>query len=248
MYVCGDEVLAAIGDLLLKLRMYVNYHTLAERFAGSIEGLLANIYYSGFISKLTVEHVAGVMDLSLRIGWRNLFYLSDQTVLPLVECLTSKRHPNVRSLFVPPAGLTPAESTGFDRKVASMISQLSFLTFPGGESGRKIVEQLESRLATGNRAASDHFSYQRDSNMVMHQATENLVHFFLALSGETRAEVLSHMARLAYLEARNEQSDIIQQTLILYELISWHCHSNMERISAVPPLPIDSGKLWLINE
>ncbi len=207
------------------------------------------MYYSGFVSKLTVEHLVDVLDISLQIGWRNVFYACDQLVLPLKDYLSCQGRFSVRSLF---SGSVAAAGDTSEQRIAGMVSQLSFLTFPGGDSGRKMVEELEARLKLRGRTvdfSALYFGYQKDDSVVMHKATENVLHFFLALRAELQLDVLPYIARVAFLEARNELSAILQQTLILYELVTWHCHSNMERMSSTTePVPLASGKLWIVNE
>ncbi len=248
LYISKEEIVSMVGSVLAILKMYVDENLLVERFVCSIQELIADIYYSGFLARMTTENIVSIINLCMQIGWRNAFQTYEHLVLPLPDYLKGKSLFGVRSLF----GQTEdgPEFAQVERKLGITVSQL---TFPGGESGRKMAEDVEAKQRIRGRntdPAATHFGYQNDTYMVMHEATVNIIRFFLTLSKANQAEILPYIARIAALETKNEQSLILQQTLVLHELASWYCHSNLERMNDKEKSKEYSGKgkYWLLND
>ena len=249
MYVCKEEILSLVTELPRTLRLYVVEQMLIEKFAGEIQQLVANVYYSGFLMRMNIELITVFLDLCFNIGWGNLYRGADSPLPTLLDCAKSKSFFGARSLFNQSDGSPEFAQT--ERKVGIAVSQL---TFPGGDSGRRLLEELESKLrpkgkGKGSPPAGAYMEYQNDSYAVMHLTTENILHLLLALGSSTQTEVLAYISRLTALETRNEQSLILQQSLILSELAAWYCHAAMERLSREPVRGLEGkGKLWLLNE
>ena len=245
-YICKDEILNMINELLEVLKSYVDEHVLAEKFARFILETVANLYYSKIITKLSPEQIVNILDICIQVGWRNAFYTIDQTVFPLFEYL---KNPSVFSMrtLISPLETSTLEPTPAEKKVIAQISQL---TYPAGETGRKFQEEADAKLKVKTRpidVSAIHFGYQQDNNIIMHLAMENIIHFYLALEKPLQAAILPFFSRLSALEIADEQSPILNQTLILYELISWYSQTNLERMNK-DSLSMETGKLWLLNE
>ncbi len=249
MYVCKEEILSPVTELSRMLHLYMTEPVLLAKFAGDIQELVANVYYSGFVMRMNTELISSYLDLCFQIGWYNAYRGVDPPLPTLLDCAKSKSFFGVRSLFTQPEG-TP-EFAQIERKVGIAVSQL---TFPGGDSGRKLVAELENKprpkgKAKGTQPGGTYLEYQNDNYAVMHLVTENILHLLLALGRMTQSEVLAYIARLTAQEAQNEQSLILQQSLILAELAAWYCNADVERRSKEPAKGlVGKGKLWLLNE
>ena len=235
--VCQENIWNVTNDLFEIIRIFTNDQVLTEKFASSIQKVIANVYYSGIISKLSPEQIINIIDICIQIGWRNIFYTCDQQVTSLMDYMFNKASYSFKTLFI---------NTDANR-VAAQVSQL---TFPAGETGNKFQEEMDLKLKIKGKVVDTmitHFGYQRDSNIVMHLTTENIINYFVFLPKDLHADVLSYITKIAALETRNEQSPIIQHTLILTELANWFANTNLERISKEDE-ELKNGKLWLINE
>ena len=113
-----------------------------------------------------------------------------------------------------------------------------------------MLEDMENRLRIKGRATEGiHFGYQNDAFAIMHTTVENIMHLYMTLNKGTQIEILPYIARIMGTEVRNEQSLIMQQSLILSELTAWHCYASVERIGKGKAQPaMGKGKLWLLNE
>ena len=240
-YVCPDEFINMVNDLIDVLRTYTAEHVLVEKFALSIQEVIASIYYSGIITNLSSDQNIKLLDICMQIGWRNIFYTSDQQVPPLSEYLINKSAFSLRDFLI-----QSEEKSNDNSEISNKVSQL---TFPAGETGEKLIEIIDTRLKLKVKNAdpsNPYFAYQHEGNIVMHQSTENAAHYFTSLKKKSQSEVLPFFARLAAFETKNEQSSILQQTLILSDLINWYSNTNLERIND-KIFPLSTGKLWLLN-
>ena len=208
-FVCTGEVVNLINDLLDVMRSFTSEHVLAEKFAKSILEVFASIYYSGIVNKLTPEQIIKILDACLQIGWRNVYYTSEQQIPFLIEYMLNK---NV--IWTGELNRQSEENLDAGSKIASQ------LTFPVGGSGRKIIDDMDSKLKTKGKIAdplNTYFSYQQEGHIVMHLSTENIVHFFIYLNKTAQTQVLPYFSKIASLETKNEQSSILQQTFILFD-------------------------------
>ncbi len=239
-YVCKDEILSYMDDLLDILKLFTADHVLTEHFARSILELVGNVYYSNFVRRMTTQHVVGFIDILLLIGWRNLYHVGDFNISSLEDWLGKK------PFFQSRGGLA-------ELSLSESGSQNWLQTHPGAEAGRRFQAEVDSRLGSGvgsgkkGTEAPAYFGFQKDENVIMHLTTENIVHFLLSLNKATQTEALAYLAKVMAIELRNEQSCIPQQSLVLLELAYWHCSSNLDRVSKDCKLE-QRGKLWLLNE
>lgn len=250
LYIYKEELLFAINELVSSIKIFLSDSLLAERFAVDLQEIFANIYYSGFIHKLTADCVLAIIELALQIGWRDIYFLSDFTIPTLYDYLCHKHLYNLHSLFG--RNNDTAEPTPGEKNAANFFGML---TYPLGDSGHKIVEDLENKHKNKNKPKDvnwTHFGYQKDSNLAMHLATENIIHFYSNLTAELQKEILPYISRILSLEIKNEQSPIIQQTIILSELLSWINTTNFERVisdSTENNGPIlEKSKIYILND
>lgn len=241
-YVCTKEICHLMDGLLEVIRNYISEHILVEKFAHSIEEVIASIYYSGIASSLPSEQIIKILDTLMQIGWRNAYYTSEQQVPPLIIYLKNKSAFSLRDSINNRIEAS-LDELQYAKQVEDKISQL---TFPAGKTGKKLIDDMDFQLKGRVKNANVYFSYQHESNIVMHETTENIAHFFIYLDKALQIEILPYFARISAFETRNEQSPILQQTLILYDLINWFANTNIERMSN-EILQYNLGKLWLIN-
>ncbi len=240
-YVSQDEILSLVGTLLNVLKQYTSDHILTEKFGGGVMELLTNLSGSNLLKRLTADNMITIIEICLEIGWRNIFYTHDQLVLSLGEYIRNKSAFTFSALFVRP---TEPQS-----EVRTEL--LSQLTFPSGESGRKVLDDLERKTKLKNRLvdrAALYFAYQQDVATVMQQGMANIVQMYGLLPKLTQRDVLRYVATIAAVEARSELSAVLQESIVLEELLSWACFTSVERSPLPEAQAVRGGKLWLLNE
>ena len=243
-YVSDSDLLPIIDKLIVTTKLYTTANVLAEKFVNVIQEVIVHLYYSGLMSKLSKKNLLGLMDICLQLGWRNIFCTEKQAVHSLQEHLEGK------SLFSTKSGATQGSEASFsqtDRRTAIVVSQL---TFPTGETGQKLLEEINTRLRIKVKEPSTTYcSYQNDSSHIMHTIMTNIIRLFLLIDTTTQPEVLDYLSRIMRQEIRNEQSMVLQQSILLMELLGWYSFSNIDRANFTPSIPVDTkGKLWIVDD
>jgi hypothetical protein len=126
------------------------------------------------------------------------------------------------------------------------------LTYPSGESGRVISEEIENKLKLLKprlkELQRDYFVYQRDTSIVMHYVIDNIINFFTWLNKPTQELIIPYIGLILHLEIKNEESKIINQSIILNEVITWINSTNIERNIYNEQELLDEGKVWILND
>eukprot|EP00826_Nyctotherus_ovalis_P022095 TRINITY_DN17236_c0_g1_i9.p1 TRINITY_DN17236_c0_g1~~TRINITY_DN17236_c0_g1_i9.p1 ORF type:complete len:795 (+),score=216.77 TRINITY_DN17236_c0_g1_i9:104-2488(+) len=242
-YVANDDLLGTIEKIIVTMRLYTSADILAEKFVPAIQEVIAHLYYSGTMRKLARKGLLGLLDLCLQLGWRNIFCAEKQSVHSLQEHLEGKSLFAAKGSQEGEAGLSQSE-----RRTAIAVSQL---TFPNGETGQRLLEEIDTRLRIRvKEISSSYFSYQNDSSHTMHTITANIVRLFLSMNSATQSEVLDYLSRIMRQEIENEQSMVLQQSILLMELLGWYSFSNTERTSSANSfVPAECrGKLWILGD
>ena len=243
-YLYKEKLIFSTKELLKVLRKYLEVNILVEIFALSIQELVSNIYYSEMISGFTVELIFEVIELLLQVGWRNLFYLSDYNIPSLNDFIKKEDNFTCYSRHI--AVLMEFFKTS---RVRNLMCKL---TYPSGESERLINEEIDNKLKLtkprNKELQWDYFTYQRDTSIVMHYVTNNMINFFTCLNKSIQELIMPYIILVLHLEIKNETSKIINQSLILNELISWVNSTNIERNIYKEQELLDGDKVWILDD
>eukprot|EP00826_Nyctotherus_ovalis_P056735 TRINITY_DN771_c0_g1_i9.p1 TRINITY_DN771_c0_g1~~TRINITY_DN771_c0_g1_i9.p1 ORF type:complete len:271 (+),score=56.88 TRINITY_DN771_c0_g1_i9:3-815(+) len=108
--------------------------------------------------------------------------------------------------------------------------------------------ELKNLKAKAKEVSWEYFAYQKDKNLAMHMAVENVVHLFQVAPREIQAKVLPYISRIMALELKNEQSKIAAQSTMVNELLAWVSYTNIERSVPVDAENLGEGSLWVLND
>jgi len=255
-YISKEEIQSYVENLISILRMFANEHILAQKFNSTIQDIIFNLYISGFMQRLTIDNLLNLIDICLVLGWRNLYFLSDQAIPTLQEHIKGKAFFGSKQNEIITNGPDYGQA---ERKTAITISQI---TFPAGETGKKLIEEGDSKYKIKGKIEiqiGGYFDYQNDAYFVMHHTSLNLIRLFMILPKNLRNDTLTYISKLMNLEIKNEQSMILQQSFIVNELISWYSYGNLARnanlnnssvnekfLDHIKEIP--QGKLYLFND
>lgn len=242
-YVSGIGLADRVEGLVAVLRVYVEDHVLAEEFCSPVQKLIAGLDYSEIVFGLSSDSVIGLIDLCVKTGWRNVFYLSNTKFSTLEECLKGN------FTCSPMYALTSILNASTAQNEAKFASTVSSLTFPNNQSGKKLEEEIESRLKKKTKTAERlYFEYQRDFSYLMHEIAMNIVILFTHLNRVDKEKMVYYLLHIVRQEMENESSPILSQSVALAELLSWYLATNSERTVPVAPHSKGKRKLWVMND
>jgi len=242
-YVSGIGLTDRIETLITTLKSFIGDHILAEEFCIPIQKLISSLHYSGIMANLPSSILVKFIDLNLQIGWRNVFYLTNNKISTLNECLKGSFTSSAISLF------PSIMNTNTGQNEIKFTSTVSNLTFPYNSSGKKAEEEIELRLKKKVKVPERvYFGYQKDTCHFMHEITMNMVNLFTHIDKRDKENILYYLLHIIRQEIEYESSPILCHSIMLAELVSWYAFTNAER--EVPIIAHGNGarKLWVLND
>ena len=232
-YIYKEEMVEELKKLVPILREYINDIILIGIFAKNIQELIENIYFSNLIRLLPNTLWLEILELIVQIGWKNIFSLNNYSIPPISEFLIKGNYRQVPE--------HPKVSEGF-----------SLLIYPSFQSTNQILESYDNKLKSQKVKIKevnwDYFIHQKDGNIAMHMAIENIIQFFESVPTETQSAVLPYLSQIMALELKNDQSKLAVVTTMLNELLAWISYTNIERSIPIGKMNISEGHLWIIND
>jgi len=220
----------SLDELFIVLQMYIEDSIMIKMFAKYIQEILAGIKYSGLIDCLSEKDILKCEELTIEIGWRNLYLVNDCYVPLLSSYMQSKQD--------------------FPTKVAKHIIDTESIikneeVLNARKSSNETHDKLKHKLHIEYCAQklSDHYSYQTDFNIAIHLAIENTVQFLCHLKGDKQSTVIQYLSKLLKIEMGLEKKPTAQHVSILNELLAWIPISKLSRSVVKKPL-MSEGKFF----
>jgi len=107
-YILGDEIKFSMDELIEIIKEYVKDISLLNAIAKNIQEIIAAIYYSSFITKLTSNQVIVFIDIVLQIVFKNSYSFSNYHIPSLAEYLRGNKE------FVRRVDLETERKSSFD--------------------------------------------------------------------------------------------------------------------------------------
>ena len=238
-YVGKEEFVALIQRYIFFLKQYMEQSVLDKKIANEIQYFVSDLHYSNFLSLLSEQDLALLLDLCLKLGWHNSLCVKG-------GCQDFINGNNMLNLKAQVIGEIRNDIEISDRGVHSK------LLFPN-INYKPVLKSKSEKISSKKRVEIKYLVHQNDNEYTMHTITLGAISIFTAICKKpfiddkvTKVDLLGYLAYIVNNELDNKNSPITQYSIILLELAEWYCFGNVER--SISSKPLNKKKLWIMND